>query len=230
MLLSNGSVNYFHYLFHANRLLFANLSGLSMTRIFYFVICVALTSLHVSANTQQPPSPYAVLENTGKGLFTRIANSQQELAKFPDLMRTIVDEELMPHVDYQYAAYRILGTHLKKTTKDERKKFAQSMRHYLVRTYANALTKYKNQQVIYEKEKPLKQQKVVAVTAKIVDNNAPEIDIQFKMRRNKKTGQWKAFDMVVEGVSLLQSKKAELSRKIQTQGIDKVKLELASVA
>ncbi len=178
----------------------------------------------------QQSSPYQVLETTGNGLFSRIASSQQELTKFPELMRTIVEEELMPHVDYKYAAYRILGKQLKKTTDSERKKFVQSMRHYLIRTYANALTKYKNQQVIYENEKPFDNKKMVAVTAKIIDANAPEIDIQFKMRKNKKTGQWKAYDMVIEGISLLQSKKAELSRRIKQKGLAQVTLELASIA
>jgi phospholipid transport system substrate-binding protein len=70
----------------------------------------------------------------------------------------------------------------------------------------------------------------VSVATKIVEPNAPEIEMHFKMRQNKRTGQWKAYDLVVEGISLLQSKKAELSRKIQQQGITQVSLELASIA
>ena len=175
-------------------------------------------------------SPYQTLETTGNNLFNRIAQQQQELAKFPDLMRTIVEEELMPHVDYKYAAFRILGKQLKKTTKEERNKFADAMRHYLVRTYATALASYTDQQVIYEPEKSFEGKRVVAVSTRIIDKDAPEIEIQFKMRRNKKTGQWKAFDMVVEGISLLESKKAELNRKIQQQGLSQVTLELASIA
>ncbi|REL30038.1 MlaC/ttg2D family ABC transporter substrate-binding protein [Thalassotalea euphylliae] len=175
-------------------------------------------------------SPYQTLETTGNSLFNRIAQQQQELAKFPDLMRTIVEEELMPHVDYKYAAFRILGKQLKKTTKEERNKFADAMRHYLVRTYATALASYTDQQVIYEPEKSFEGKRVVAVSTRIIDKDAPEIEIQFKMRRNKKTGQWKAFDMVVEGISLLESKKAELNRKIQQQGLSQVTLELASIA
>jgi len=50
------------------------------------------------------------------------------------------------------------------------------------------------------------------------------------MRQNKKTGQWKAFDMVVEGISLLSSKKAELSKKIARQGVEQVTIELAALS
>ncbi len=175
-------------------------------------------------------SPYIVLKDVGNKLFSRIASNQQEIKKFPHLMRDIVEEELMPSIDYRYASYRILGKHLKKISKEQRADFVIAMRHYLVRTYATALTKYKNQQVIFEADKPTKGKKIVSVKTQIVDLNAPTIDVVFKMRQNKKTKQWKAYDMVVEGISLLSSKQAELSNKIARQGVEQVTLELASLA
>ena len=142
-------------------------------------------------------------------------------------MNVIVQEELMPSIDYKYAAYRILGKHLKKTTKDQREKFAISMRSYLARTYATALKQYKNQQVIFEPAKSTKGKRIVAIKTQIVDVNKPTIDVIFKMRMNKKTGEWKAYDMVVEGISLLSSKKAEFNKRIAKQGVEQVAMELA---
>ncbi len=55
------------------------------------------------------------------------------------------------------------------------------------------------------------------------------INVVFKMRQNKKTGQWKAFDMVVEGISLLSSKKAELGKRIAKQGGEQVSIELTAL-
>ncbi len=175
-------------------------------------------------------SPYVVLEKVGNNLFSRIAANQQEIKKFPQLMRTIVDEELMPAIDYRYAAYRILGKNLKKVSKEQREHFVIAIRSYLSRTYATALLKYKNQQVIFEKDKPVFDKRIVAVKTQIVETNKPTIDLTFKLRKNKKTGQWKVFDMIVEGISLLSSKQAELSKRIAKQGIDQVTVELASIA
>ncbi len=201
-----------------------------MFKFIAIAFSLVLSSMSFAVTAENQPNPYEVIEQTGQGLFTRIADSQKELQKFPDLMRTIVDEELMPHVDYKYASFKILGKHLKKTTAEERQNFVSSMRQYLVRTYANALGSYKGQAVVYEKARSTGDKRLVSVTAKIQDANAPEIEIHFQMRQNKKTGQWKAYDMIVEGISLLQSKKAELSRKIQQQGVNQVALELASIA
>ncbi len=176
-------------------------------------------------------SPYQVIEVTGNKLFARIANNQDALQKFPELMREIVEEELMPSIDYKYAAFKILGKHLRKSTKVQRAKFVTAMRSYLVRTYAGALTQYHQQKVMFEPESKLKAKaKSASVDVKIVDAGKPDIKITFQMRKDKKSQQWKAYDMVVEGISLVSSKQAEFNRKISELGLDQVTLELASIA
>lgn len=197
---------------------------------FISALYIAVTLVFSTALLADEVSPYKVIETVGHNLFERIATNQQEITKFPDLMRGIVDEELMPYIDYKYAAYKILGKNLKKTSKEQRASFVISMRQYLIRTYANALMQYKNQQVLFEKAKPTKGKRIVSVTTQIIDNNRPTIDIAFKLRQNKKTKEWKAYDMVIEGISLLSSKQAELSKRISKQGIEQVTLELASIA
>jgi len=199
-------------------------------RIIYSVFLILLIglSLSVSANVQSK-SPYIVLENVGSNLFDRIEKNQQEIQRFPELMRKIIDEELMPSIDYKYAAYRVLGKNLRKVSKEQREKFVISMRHNLIRTYAAALIKYNNQDVVFETEKPVNGKKIIAVKAQIVNINKPSINITFKMRMNKKTGEWKAFDMVVEGISLLSSKEAELGKRISQYGVEQVTLELLAL-
>jgi len=194
------------------------------------MVFLLVFSVSTFSSDKVSPSPYVVLENVGNKLFSRIAANQQEIKKFPALMQDIVEEELMPSIDYRYASYRILGKHLKKTSKEQRAQFTSSMRNYLARTYATALLQYKNQEVIFEPEKSVEGKKIVSIKTQIVDLNAPTIDVVFKMRKNKKTGEWKVFDMVVEGISLLSSKKAELSKRIAKQGVEQVSIELASIA
>jgi len=176
-------------------------------------------------------SPYQVIEVTGNKLFAKIADNQSALKKFPELMREIVEEELMPSIDYKYAAFKILGKHLRKSSKEQRAKFVTAMRSYLVRTYAGALAQYHNQKVLFEPEAKLKPKaKSASVDVKIVDAGKPDIKITFQMRKDKKSQQWKAYDMIVEGISLVSSKQAEFNRKISELGLDQVTLELASIA
>ena len=192
----------------------------------------SVSTPHLAADStlSSEVSPYTVLKTAGTNLFTRISANQQAIAKFPHLMRDIVEEELMPSIDYRYAAYRILGKHLKKTSKVQRADFVEAMRHYLVRTYSIALSQYKNQEVVFEAEKPTKGKRIIGIKTKIIEQGAPTINVVFQMRQNKKTKQWKAFDITIEGISLLNTKQAELNKKITQQGIEHVTLELAALA
>lgn len=195
----------------------------------FITLLILFLSFNLHAANEKPLTPFEEIEFVGEKLFGRIANSQQELNKFPELMREIVEQELIPSVDYKYASYKILGKHLKGSTKEQRKKFTQSMRLYLIRTYASALNQYNNQNVIYEKGKIKSTAKMASVNATIVDNNKPDIHLTFQMRKNKKTGQWKAYDLIVEGISLLSSKQAEFKGRIAKYGIDQVTIELAAL-
>ena len=173
-------------------------------------------------------SPYEVVQSTGKALFSRISSNQKELEKCPELMQTIVEEELMPNVDHKYAAYKILGKNLRYTSRDQRRQFNDSMRSYLVRTYANILNLYSNQTVVYSPEKLSSGKKVVNVNLDIVALDKSKINIVFKMHKHIKTKKWQAFDIVVAGISLLQSKRLEIHRQIVKQGIEQVAINLAS--
>ena len=54
------------------------------------------------------------------------------------------------------------------------------------------------------------------------DPNRPEIKIAFKVRKDSKTNEWKAYDMVAEGISLLNSKRSEFESILRQDGIDSV--------
>lgn len=131
-------------------------------RIVLFIV-LSLGLIVPFTSTANEVSPYTALEKVGNRLFSRIANNQNEIRKLPNLMRHIIDEELMPSIDHKYVAFKILGKHLKQISKDQRQKFTESIRHNLARTYASVLMKYKNQQVLFEADKPIKGKKIVAI-------------------------------------------------------------------
>ena len=54
------------------------------------------------------------------------------------------------------------------------------------------------------------------------DNNGQVTQLDFKLRKNKKTGEWKVFDVIAEGISMLDTKRSEFSALIQKKGIDEV--------
>jgi len=126
-------------------------------------------------------------------------------------------------VNYRYAALKVIGIkNYKQTTKQSRADFVTVFREYLITSYAQVFTLYKQQKVEFEPEKNFDDAKVVAVRTSVLDPGRPAIDISFRVRRNTTTNEWKAYDMVAEGVGLLDSKEAELSGLIRQKGLSYV--------
>ncbi len=166
-------------------------------------------------------NPFTLVEQVANKTFARFHQDEKLIAADPDHLKVIVTEELMPYIDYKYASYKVLGQYLRDTTKDQRNRFVEAFRGYLIATYAQAFTEYTEQTVEYAKPEDFAGEKFVNVNVQIVEQGRPAIKLQFKARRLK-DGTWKAFDLIAEGVSLLSSKQSEITNLVRQQGIESV--------
>lgn len=166
--------------------------------------------------------PYLLVEQVAGKTFSRIKSEQADIQRDPDHLKVIVEEELLPYIDYKFAALKVLGKHYRSVPKTKMPEYFQVFRRYLVATYAAALVQYDDQTVEFEQGKDLGKRKDVTVRAVIKDQQRPDINIAFKVRRNAKTKDWRAYDMIAEGISVVASKRSELASIIRQDGIDKV--------
>lgn len=190
-------------------------------------VCVFLTLLNCAAWASvaaevDKKDPYQMIKTVADITFKRFANEQSLIKVEPNLLKKIVREELMPYINYQYAAYKVIGSNFKKTNKAERAEFVPAFREYLITAYAQVFTLYNNQKVEFAPARDFSNDRVVSVATSVLEPGREPIDISFRVRKNKQTGDWKAYDMVAEGISLLDSKQAELSSLIRQKGLPHV--------
>lgn len=171
-------------------------------------------------------NPYVLVNEVAQNTFERLSRQQAEIKANPEYLRTIVKEEMLPAVDVRFSAYRVIGNQLNNTTPEQRDRFVAAFSDYLVVTYADALATYKEQELDIGTGSVAKGEKLVSVPVSVLEANKPAIKLEFKLRQNGRTGEWRVFDMVAEGISLLSAKQAELSGLIRQNGIDKVTLQL----
>ena len=201
-----------------------NNSVLSLRRLFsafLVVVATALTS-HSLASEIDDSDPYKLVETVAMKTFDRIKANQDKLKTDPDFLRTIMEEELLPHIDYQFAAFMVLGKYFKSVPKEKLNEYVTVFREYLITTYSVAMGYYDNQTVVFEPSSEFADKKSVTVRAVIQDPVRPEIKIAFKVRKDSKTNQWKAYDMVAEGISMLNSKRSEFEEMLRQDGVDAV--------
>jgi phospholipid transport system substrate-binding protein len=202
-----------------------------MKLIRYFLFCLASLPLFASAATVDATNPYTMMATVSQTTFDRLKTEQGRIQANPDYLRIVVKEELLPYINTRYAAYKVLGPQLKKTTKEQRNDFVDAFTDYLVASYAQVLTQYTNQDIKIEPPKAIPANRtIVSVRVDIVDTKRPPIRLDFKLRKNKKTKEWQGFDMVAEGVSMISTKQSEWSGQLRTEGVDVVTQNLITLA
>ncbi|MCL1066836.1 ABC transporter substrate-binding protein [Shewanella olleyana] len=186
-----------------------------------FVAASIFTFSTVAAEEIDTHDPFKLVQQVSNKTFDRFDTDKALIDADLGHLKVIVREELMPYVDYKYAAYKVMGQYLRDTTPEQRERFVEAFEGYLVATYAQAFTEYTNQKVQFSPATDFTDEKFVDVNVQIIEDGRPPIKVIFKARRLKDDS-WKAFDLVAEGVSLLASKQSEVSNLIRQKGVDSV--------
>lgn len=202
-------------------------------RQYITMLAMALMMLSVSAQaaTVDAKDPYKMMNTVAEKAFSRFKAEQAKVDADPNYLKQMFEEELMPYVDYQYAALKILGPSLRGADKKEVQEFITTFREYLVTSAAQALTEYSGQTIRINDGKPVADDaRIETVRVDVLQDGKPPVAVDFKLIKNKKTGDWKVYDIIGEGISLLSSKQSEWQTKIRQQGIASVSTEMAKLA
>ena len=191
----------------------------------------AVTALFVTQTVRAETSPYVLMQQASDKLFADIKNNQAKIKKDPNYLRTIVRNDLLPYVQVNYAGSLVLGSHFKSTTPEQREKFFKAFSDFIEQAYAQVLTAYTDQNIQIEPAKEVGDKNLVSIRVNIIQNGgqAP-IKLDFKWRKNSKTGEWQAYDMVAEGVSMVVTKQNEWSGILRQQGIDALTAQIQKSA
>ena len=198
---------------------------------WFSVMAFAVTALFVTQTVRAETSPYVLMQQASDKLFADIKNNQAKIKKDPNYLRTIVRNDLLPYVQVNYAGSLVLGSHFKSTTPEQREKFFKAFSDFIEQAYAQVLTAYTDQNIQIEPAKEVGDKNLVSIRVNIMQNGgqAP-IKLDFKWRKNSKTGEWQAYDMVAEGVSMVVPKQNEWSGILRQQGIEALTAQIQKSA
>ncbi len=191
-----------------------------LIRTFRTAAVLALGLVMPALATETYTDPYKMIEVVADKTFNRIKTDQPLIQQDLEHLRTIVVEELLPYIDSRYAAAIVVGR-----TVDIRKDpkafdaFVTAFEQYMIGSYAGALTYYNEQKVMIEPAKPVGNQSIMTIRTRVMDPGKPDIVIDFKLRRPRNAETWLVIDLIAEGISLLDSKRAELNNLIRQQGL-----------
>jgi phospholipid transport system substrate-binding protein len=197
---------------------FVSLKKWSILMITAMIFMVPTTSIIASEQSD----PYVMINEVASLTFDRMKREKEQIQNDPELLRTVMEEELLPYIDYRFSAFKVLGKYASKVPREKLLEFVSVFREYLITSYAVALGYYDDQLVEFAPALEFDGRSDVTVRAVIKDGERPDIKVAFKVRKDRQSDQWQVYDMVAEGISLLSSKRTEFESILRQDGIDKV--------
>jgi phospholipid transport system substrate-binding protein len=126
-----------------------------------------------------------------------------------------VDGVIQPHTDFDVIAPLVLGKHWKTATPEERERFKSEFRTLLVRSYSRAFVEYNNWTIRFLSLDAVSDAKKVMVRTEILQKGLKPVEVSYRMFFK---GDWKVYDIIIEGVSLVTNYRTTFSEDIQKKG------------
>lgn len=176
-------------------------------------------------------NPYSVMNEAANKTFTRLKTEQPKIKQDPNYLRQIVREELLPYVQIKYAGALVLGRYYQQATPAQREAYFAAFSDYLQQAYGQALAMYNGQNYTVQPEQSYADKDIIAIRVTITDpNGRPPVRLDFQWRKNSRTGEWQAYDMIAEGVSMISTKQNEWADILRQKGIDGLTSRLKQAA
>jgi len=120
--------------------------------------------------------------------------------------------------DFSAMSKATLGKNWKKLDKDQRPEFVRLLRSILENAYISKMLGYTDEKTVFIKERPLSKTRVEVQTNLVTGNM--EIPMHYRMLRLK--DQWKVYDVIIEGVSLIKNYRTQFRRILAKQSPDEL--------
>lgn len=162
-------------------------------------------------------SPAELVKNVTDKVLAKLAEDKGRIGKDKGLVNEYVNEFVLPNFDFGYMSQLVLGKYWRKASADERSAFTEEFRTLLVRTYANSLTNYSDQEVEYLPWRAGSDPDDTKVGVEIIPQAGPSIPIDYALHRVD--GKWKVYDVSVDGLSLVTNYRRSFGKKAKTDGV-----------
>ena len=190
------------------------------------VLAQAATKPAASAASLQGSPSQLVLDNSQRILST-LDSRRAEFTRNRAALRQFISGEFNSMFDRDYAARQVLGRHGRGASDADVKLFADALANSLMQRYGSSLLDFNTRlQVRVKSETPLPRGLGVKVSSEFLRSGGDAIPVDYLMRQSG--GQWKVFDVMVEGVSFVQTFRQQFDSELQTKSIAQVAKELSA--
>ena len=185
--------------------------GLASVLLFGFVAAPA-----AFADAQTPDT---VVQGIADELGKAIDGHKDELKADHDKLIKIIDGILLPRFDIDYASILVLGQYARTATPEQRARFAKAFYNSIAHRYAEGLLNYTRGAVRVLPTKGERSDKRTIVRTEVVLDDGKKLAVDYAFRKTRE-GDWKAYDVVIEGISYITNYRNQVGAEIQKSNLD----------
>lgn len=123
--------------------------------------------------------------------------------------------------DFRSMSQSVLSSNWRTATTEEKRQFVEFFSQYLEDTYRTQIESYSNQSVEYVGEQ-IRKDRAIVDTVIVTDTN--RIPVTYRLKDNE--GEWFCYDVIIEGVSLVNNYRNTFNAIIKSEGMDGLLLDL----
>jgi len=179
----------------------------------FFAVLVALMPItRIMAADLSPPQQAVEFAST------KLQQKMQDKSFLKDFAKVtqFVNEAILPSTDFDRISALVLGKLWKAATPDERNRFKQEFQTLLVRTYSRAFVEFKDWSIRYLPIEMENGASKVIVKTEVLQPGLQPVAVNYRMLLSE--GRWKAYDIMIEGVSLVTNYRTTFTNEMQTKG------------
>lgn len=187
-----------------------------MNNVIKFLL--SLSFIAFTSNAVAEVAPDVLVKSTAEEVLEIVKKDKDIQAGNQQKIFALAEEKILPNFNFDRVSQLVLGRSWTKASKEQQDAFQKEFRSLMLRTYATALSKYRNQTIEY---KPLRSQptdKEATVKTLILQPGGQPVAVDYTLE--KTDGAWKVYDIVIEGVSLVTNYRSQFSNEIKQSGID----------
>lgn len=165
------------------------------------------------------PAPEAVVQTIADELASSIGARREALQKDHERLVREIDAILLPHFDIDYASLLVLGRNARSATPEQRSRFAKAFYDSIANRYADGLLNYTRGKVRVLPFKGELNDKRSIVRTEVALDDGKTVSVDYAFRKTAQ-GQWKAYDVIIEGISYIANYRNQVDAEIRASSLD----------
>lgn len=171
-------------------------------------------------------SPQELIQATSTSLVQRLDAQKGTLKQDPTVVVGIVNEVLLPQIDVNTIARKVLGKHWKAATPEQQLKFTDEFKTYLVRFYSRIFSNYNGEKLEVLPVQASNDPDFAVVKTQLIQSSGKTIPVDYRLQKAA-SGDWKVIDFKAEGISLVINNQKQYASQVSQEGLDTVIAKLS---